>query len=226
MLPGMSDNPAISESEVRSPERFFGPSPLLPGEDAKSYAALQDSILRAIKPTDIVEQIWVHDVVDYTWQIWRWRKLKNRLTLDEIPNQLEKVLGPLVNEYILAPGYRGLETFIYQTDSGKCITAGYKLAQKWAIGDSEATKKIEGLLETQNLSMEAITARAIATILDRVDRIDRAILNAEGWRNSILREIDRRKATFAQKLRSAVDKIEDAEFETIEKESEGSVARK
>lgn len=218
----MSDNsisPAILESEVLSPEPIFGPSPVLPGEDAAAYAELLDQFDRAVKPTDIVEKILVNDVVNYTWQIWRWRKLKNRLTLDEIPNQLEKVLAPLVNEYSLAPGYESLERLLNQTEEMKRTTTGYKLAQEWAIGDQGAVIKIEGLLETQNLSMEGITARAIASILDQIERIDRAILTAENWRNSILRQIDRRKATFAQRLRGAVDQIEDAEFETIETKS-------
>ncbi len=66
MQPNMSDNPispAMLESEVFSPEQIFGPSPLLPGEDATAYAELLDRFHRAVKPIDIVEKIWVHDVV-------------------------------------------------------------------------------------------------------------------------------------------------------------------
>lgn len=39
---------------------------------------------------------------------------------------------------------------------------------------------------------------------------------AEGRRNGILREIERRRAVFAHVLRDTVQKIEDAELETIE----------
>ena len=225
----MSDStpsPAILESEALSPNAIFGPSPVLPGDDAAAYIELLNQFSHAVKPNDIVEKILVHDVVDYTWQIWRWRKLKNRLTLDEIPNQLEKALAPLVNEHWLAPAYSNFEIVLAQTEEIKQTTAAYKLAQQWAIKNPDAIKRIESLLETQSLSMEVITARAIANILDQIDRIDRAILTAENWRNSILREIDRHKEAFAQKLSGAVDQIEDAEFETIETESKGLIAGK
>ena len=58
-------------------------------------------------------------------------------------------------------------------------------------------------------------ARALGNQIDNIERIDRSITIAEGRRNAVLREIDRRRATFAQTLRGKIHEIEDAEFETI-----------
>ena len=46
--------------------------------------------------------------------------------------------------------------------------------------------------------------------------VDRWIMVAETRPNAILREIDRRRLDFAEKLRDKVQEAEDAEFETIE----------
>jgi hypothetical protein len=63
--------------------------------------------------------------------------------------------------------------------------------------------------------MDAVHTPALIDNLDWVERIDRLTTIAEGRRNAVFREIDRHRATFAQKLRGKVHDIEDAEFETI-----------
>jgi hypothetical protein len=56
--------------------------------------------------------------------------------------------------------------------------------------------------------------------LDKLERFNRLIASAEWRRNATLREVERRRASFADKLRREVGKIEDAEFQTIEAEPE------
>jgi hypothetical protein len=59
------------------PQTFlFGPAPILKGEDSEAYDALFARISMDVKPTDIIEEIWIRDVADLTWEILRWRKLK------------------------------------------------------------------------------------------------------------------------------------------------------
>ena len=45
---------------------FFGPAPLLDGEDPAAYDELLARVSGAVKPSDILEEIWVRDVVDLT----------------------------------------------------------------------------------------------------------------------------------------------------------------
>src|SRR3954447_4328701 len=49
---------------------------LLPGEREAEYLALVQAISAAFEPSDAVEWLWVKDVVDYTWQAQRLRRLK------------------------------------------------------------------------------------------------------------------------------------------------------
>jgi hypothetical protein len=71
-------NPS-SQSEVLDTERVFGAPPILPGEDAAAYEALLARVSADVKPADIIEKIWVRDVVDHTWEIFRWRRIKKTL---------------------------------------------------------------------------------------------------------------------------------------------------
>ncbi len=58
--------------------------------------------------------------------------------------------------------------------------------------------------------------RGRADIARNYPNARRLLTMAEGRRNAIFREIDRRRMTFAQALRGSVGAIENAEFETIE----------
>ena len=59
-------------------------------------------------------------------------------------------------------------------------------------------------------------AKALAEQLGNIERIDRLITIAETRRNTMLREIDRRRAALSEALRRQVQEVE-AEFEVIEK---------
>jgi hypothetical protein len=142
----MSKERAASSSSKASRLRLFGPPPLLEGEDAAAYNELLARVSGAVKPSDVIEEIWVRDIVDLTWEIFRWRRLK------------AKVLAVVAPEVTFS---RFMDSF----------------------------EKIEGL--------------------------DRLTAIAEARRNAILREIDRRRAAFAQALRHKIQ-VEDARFETIE----------
>jgi len=72
-----------STNPDRAPEQdqdtlrlFFGPAPLLDGEDTADYNGLHKRVTAAVRPTDILEEIWVRDAVDLTWEIFRLRRLK------------------------------------------------------------------------------------------------------------------------------------------------------
>ncbi len=65
--------------------------------------------------------------------------------------------------------------------------------------------------------MEDVMAQTLALLLDKLWRIDRMLMSAEAPRNSVLRGIDRHRASVAKALRRAVDGIENAQFEEVGK---------
>jgi hypothetical protein len=85
-LPAKAPDPAPASPPAlaavpQPPERiaFFGPPPLLDGEDTSAYGDLLARVSAAIRPKDILEEIWLRDFLDLAWETLRWRRLKAAL---------------------------------------------------------------------------------------------------------------------------------------------------
>lgn len=55
---------------------MFGEPPLLAGENSADFDELHDRVRAAVKPADILEEIFIFDVVCAEWEILRWRRWK------------------------------------------------------------------------------------------------------------------------------------------------------
>jgi hypothetical protein len=174
------------------PQSLLGPVPLLEGEDASAYEALKRQIRSAVAPNDIIEEIWVRDVLDLLWETMRLRRLKAKLMRAAAHEGLDKLLRPLT------------EIFGHQV-----------LISGWARRDRESVKEVNALLKQAGLDQEAIAAQTLAVKLDAFERIDHMIMQTEARRNMILREIDRHRDALARRLREASAMIEDARFMEI-----------
>jgi hypothetical protein len=75
----MAKKLAASSSSKARGLRLFGPPPLLAGEDAAGYDELLARISSAVKPSDVIEEIWVRDIVDLSWEVFRWHRLKKEV---------------------------------------------------------------------------------------------------------------------------------------------------
>src|SRR5258705_196751 len=167
---------------------FLAPPPLIAGEDAAAYDDLLARISTALEPSDILEEIWVRDVVDMVWDALRLRRLKAQL--------------------LTASAYEGMHAIL-----SRFLDWQYseQLARQWTLRDAAAVTKAEAVLASAGLSAEAVTAQTLALKIDIVERIDRMMVTAEARRNAVLREIERHRASFARTLRRAVREVEDAE---------------
>jgi hypothetical protein len=98
---------------------LFHDRPLLPGESAEQYDAVQDSIVRQVMPHDVIEAIWVKDITDLVWEAKRLRRWRGQILVqgrlkaaaelirpafeNENPDHLDGTARPFVN--ILAAGW-------------------------------------------------------------------------------------------------------------------------
>jgi hypothetical protein len=178
---------------------LFGRPPLIEGENSAAYDELLGRISAVVKPTDILEHIWLQEVVDLVWEILRLRRLKANLMAATAHQGLERVLKPLLKES---------EIF------GNTPARG--LAQAWLAKDPEALKEVDKLLASAGLSVDAVMARTLSVNLDVIERIDRLITIAETRHNAALRELDRHRAVLGQDLRGAALEVEDAKFKVIQ----------
>ena len=52
---------------------------LLPGEDLATYHDFLGRVYAAVKPVDIIDEIFIDDVACLEWEVLRWRRLKSSL---------------------------------------------------------------------------------------------------------------------------------------------------
>jgi hypothetical protein len=184
----------ISKSKTLARTTIFGPPPILPGEDLPAYEELATQVASAVNATSIIERIWIKDIADLTWEITRLRKLKAQFVSDHIPGLLIKYF-----EYLRDPD---------------------KLVRKWVSGDLNAKARVEKRLASMNLTIDRVYGQALVKDFDNIERIDQMIMVIERRRNAVFHEIDRHRAALSRTLRDNVDKIEDAEFRELERETD------
>ena len=84
--------PPIEVSGRPTEWNFFGPPPLLKGEDPAAYDELLARISGAVEPLDKLEEIWMREVVDHVWDARRLRRLKSGLIDASIHKGLTEIL--------------------------------------------------------------------------------------------------------------------------------------
>jgi hypothetical protein len=203
----MSDT-TVGNSKSISRASIFGPAPILPEEDSAAYNALLECVVAAVKPIGMIEEILVRDVVDLTWEIFRWRRTRTDLVTQATAAALRAKLSRIEStrpELIETLG-----------DLVQASTSVQKLVHKWIRKDPAAVRRINKLLTSANTTMASVTAEATIAKLDVIERIDQLVTTAEARRALALREIDRHRLALAQALRDTINEIENAEFMTVD----------
>jgi len=199
--------PSTRLSQVPSRLAIFGPPPLLAAEDAAAYDDLLARVSGHLKPSDIFEEIWVREIVDLIWEIMRYRRHQAAFIKAAELQRLKKILEPLASQ----PASRRGSFLSRLHAEEEALKATPELASGWAAGKPAAIQRVNELLKSIGLTMDSVVAQAVAHELDKIERFNRLVASAEWRRNALLREIERRRAGFAQKLRNEIHKIENAE---------------
>lgn len=176
--------------------KLLGPAPLLPGEDEAAYEQLLAEAAGVIRPADLVEQIWLTDYVYETWELRQVRQAQQGLVTTSLTRALR---GRLLASSDL---------------DEKRVDA---LTKQWRAGEAEAIEQIEQILSDANLTFEDVHAQAFRDQLDGIERLYRLMAVIEARRNAVLREIERRRICFAQRLRENSDYLEATELDRCPK---------
>ena len=202
---------------------LFGRAPILKGEDSEAYDALYTSISMDVKPTDFIEEIWIWDVACLTWEILRYRKIKETwlgaVKSDALERELEYILDQKgeIDWNQLSESEQADLVREVRENPPKSLPREKKLVKKWASGDANAMKEVNKLLSWDNETLDTVEARAFVRQLDKIEALQGLIATLEGRRNAILREIDRHRAVFAELLRTKLHNVEvEGEFEPVE----------
>ncbi len=173
--------------------RFFGPPPLIAGEDRAQYEVMRDKISAALGPLDFLEEIWVNEIVNLVWETLRLRRLQAAFLHIAARRRIYEFLKPLLDP----PSVRWLE-------------------KNWASREPDAVAVLdEALAANAGLTRDEVMAETLALKIDEVERIDRMVAGTEARRNIAPREIYRHRATLGAVLRQAADAALDAELKEI-----------
>jgi hypothetical protein len=126
------------------------------------------------------------DIADLDWEVSRLRRLQASLMTATAYEGLQKVLDPLVEPY---------RDVVH-------------LARAWAARDKAAIKRVDELLASAGLTMDAVKIQTFCTYLDEFERIARMIASAEARRDDALHEIELHRARWGQELRQATQQAE------------------
>ena len=151
------------------------------------------------------------DVVHLSWEVIRYRNLTTELIGATQQQALERVLRMLI--------YGNLERQPPDGDPFLLMNRSQKLAHEYVLKIEDAAEEVEDLLKTAGLTMESVQAEAFAMRSTDIELLQRLSASAEYRRNSAIQQIERRRSYFAERLRTAVNQIEDAEFRVIEHKS-------
>jgi hypothetical protein len=172
---------------------WLGPLPLLPGESAQDYQNLTDHLSADVRPKDTIEEIFLRDVIDLTWEVMRLRRLRDAFLAANVSEGLRSVL-PTITDIAIAED----------------------LVEGWKLRKPKAMKSIDDYLASHGLTMDAAHAETFARFSQEMETINRLLTGAEARRNQTLREIERHRAALASATARALQDIEEAEYRSID----------
>jgi hypothetical protein len=205
-MPTISPDLAITPANLPTP-LGFAPRSLNRDEDPASYETLIARMTDTVRPADLIEEIWLRDVVEHVWETIRLRRRK----------------AGLMN----ANAGEGLRDILSALDCQDYFT----LSKRWFARDPEVVAGVEAELAAAGLGISDVMAQTLRRHLADYDGMDRMLRSAEARRDAALHEIERHRAHFADLLRraaqaeeSAAEKaagtggapIEDAEFVVVQ----------
>jgi hypothetical protein len=79
---------------------LFGPPLVLEGEDAAAYDEVFGRICAAVKPVDVIDEMFIDDIVSLEWEVLRWRRLKSTLMQEAGFKALQSFLAGQLDDHL------------------------------------------------------------------------------------------------------------------------------
>jgi hypothetical protein len=142
---------------------LFDASQLLEGEDVAAYDELLGRAYAAVKPVDVIDEMFIADVVSLEWEVLRWRRLK----LSLLQTRGLKALKNFLSEHLDYDQYRkffeeDLTKILQENLEDQTEDLAQTLAHQCARNEPDAVDKVNQILDGINLHMDPILDSARA----------------------------------------------------------------
>src|SRR5882672_1028895 len=159
---------------------FSEPSFLLPGESRQDFEAIRQMMVDDIRPETNIEWLWTLDLVELSWEILRYRRLKKRILDAHRVAAIEAILQRLDGEGMPAEAMPMVRTRARRT------------AAEWR-DDREAASEIESRLDRSGFDAIDINAEVFVQARELFDLFDQLMIAAQRRRIGLLQEISFRR---------------------------------
>jgi hypothetical protein len=166
---------------------------LLPGESGRDFEAIRALIIDDVRPETPIEWLWILDLADMSWEILRYRCLKQKILESYRQAAIETILQRLDGSGIAA----------HATQSMLAHTR--RNAMQWRE-DPDAAVEIEARLKRYGFDAIVINAEVHVQARDQLEMFDVLMQRAQQRRIILLREISIRRdfAKRAERVSEAV----------------------
>jgi hypothetical protein len=183
----MSTNGRALE-QCQMPSAFSELSPLLPGEDPKYYEFVKQMIIDDLAPQNNIEWLWALDLIELSWEILRYRRLKQKVLDMYREVAIQSILQRLDGEGMPIEA------------SCKVIMQTKRNAEQWR-NDRDAAAEIEARLARHGFDVFSVTAEVFVQAQSLFDMFNSLMQSAQSRRLTLLREINIRRE-FGRRVKS------------------------
>ncbi|MGA2312462.1 MAG: hypothetical protein ABSF87_08875 [Xanthobacteraceae bacterium] len=156
-------NNSKSQSASKEVSRWslFGPPPILEGENAAAYDELFGRVCAAVKPVDVIDEMFMADVVASEWEVLRWRRLKLSLIRTRALKALEGFLRDKLDYDLYREHFVDELTPILQDNPAEdqAEDIAQTLAHECARNEPDAVDKVRAILAGIGLEINHILNR-------------------------------------------------------------------
>jgi hypothetical protein len=170
---------------------FSEPFLLLPGEDLREFEAIRQMMVDEIIPETNIEWLWTLDLVELSWEILRYRRLKMRVLDAHRAAAIGVILQQLDGEGMPAEVMPMVRVQARRT------------ATEWR-DDPAAAAEIEARLGRSGFDQIDINAEAYVQARELFDMFDQLMHAAQHRRIGLLREIGNRRE-FLKRAKRFID---------------------
>ena len=161
-------------------QRVVQPAFLMPGESLSDYEAIRDTIIEEIAPQSGIEWLWAADLVELSWDIVRYRALRQKMLKIRRQDAIDAMLQRLDLPGIPYPFRQSARD---QTRLN---------AEQWRA-DPIANAEIEHRLTMQGIDEGSVNAEVLIQSRELFIMFDSLMQSAQTRRILLLREINRRR---------------------------------
>jgi hypothetical protein len=202
------DDSTIAPIIPENIKKLLGEPTLMAGEYLGDYQEMMDQFAVALKPKDLIEWWWVRDVVDLTWEIVRYRRLRGAAMRARQTRALEDAMFRIMR----AQGQANARSI------AEGIASDYE-----SLGGEAVEDGIRRRLNSVYFDPLAVVGAAFMEQVEAVERVDRMIASATARRDGVIRDIERRRETFARRMRDVIDIVQEPPMSPVSTKNSSAV---